>query len=126
MATTARKIKQLRYYAEPIYDDQGNITNALAKKNAGYFLKADYCNETTFSQFAPIEQLGIQTLPGTKFYINQSLDPIIIGGTGIYELDLRNTTAILTSLRFDQDSMTTIANLDNGFLIIDLVYTGGA
>lgn len=113
MAAETRKIKQLRYY----YDD--------CPKNAGYQKSAQYCNETSFSYFAPIEQLGIQTLPGTKFYLNQSLDPIIIGGTGMYELDLRNTTAILSSLRFDVESMETIKTLDNGYLIIDLVYTGG-
>lgn len=113
MAAETRKIKQLRYYA----DDH--------PKNAGYQRSAQFCNETSFSYFAPIEQLGIQTLPGTKFYLNQSLDPIIIGSTGIYELDLRNTTAILSSLRFDAKSMEKIKDLDNGFLIIDLVYTGG-
>ena len=112
MAAEARKIKQLRYYAD------GH------PKNSGYTLGAQYCNETSFSYFAPIEQLGIQTLPGVKFYLNQSLDPII-GATGIYELDLRNTTAILSSLRFDKESIDTIKNIDNGFLIIDLVYTGG-
>lgn len=113
MASEARKIKQLRYYFDG------------CPKNAGYTSMDQYCDETSFSYFAPIEQLGIQSLPGTKFYLNQSLDPIIIGGTGIYELDLRNTTAILSSLRFDKESMETIQNLDNGFLIIDLVYTGG-
>lgn len=114
MVSEARKIKQLRYYGE------GNAHNT-----EGFSQKAQYCNETSFSYFAPIEQLGIQTLPGTKFYLNQSLDPIVIGGTGIYEIDLRNTTAILSSLRFDPSSMDTIDNLDNGYLIIDMVYTGG-
>jgi hypothetical protein len=36
----------------------------------------------------PIVQLGIQSVPGTKFYLNGSNNPIIIGNTGIYELDL--------------------------------------
>jgi len=53
------------------------------------------------------------------------MDPIIIGGTGIFELDLRNTTAILSSLRFDKNSMINIAKNPNGFLIIDMVYSGG-
>ena len=42
----------------------------------------------------PIVQLGIQTLPGTKFYLNNSIEPIIVGYTGIYELDLDNQTEI--------------------------------
>ena len=32
-------------------------------------------------------KLGIQAPPGTKFYINSSASPIMIGRTGIYELD---------------------------------------
>lgn len=32
-------------------------------------------------------KLGIQAPPGTKFYINSSTSPIMIGRTGIYELD---------------------------------------
>lgn len=113
MAAEARKIKQLRYY-------QDNDPH-----NAGFATFSEYCDETSFIYFAPIEQLGIQALPGTKFYLNQSLDPIIIGGTGIYELDLRNTTAILSSLRFDPDSMKIIRDSEIGHLIIDMVYTGG-
>lgn len=113
MAQEAVKIKQFRYYNE------GNENNSPAVG------KAFYQNEVSFSYYAPIQQVGIQTLPGTKFYLNQSADPIIIGSTGIYELDLRNTTAILSSFRFDKNSMDIINNLKNGYLVIDLVYSGG-
>ena len=119
------KIKQLRYYNEPTvtYDNEGH--QVVITQNAPAVNYIFYCNEVSFAQFAPIQQLGIQTLPGTKFYLNQSIDPIIIGGTGIFELDLRNTTAILSSLRFDKNSMINIAKNPNGFLIIDMVYSGG-
>lgn len=108
------KIKQFRFY------EDGSAKNAPAV-NYNF-----YCNETSFTEYAPIQQLGIQTLPGTKFYLNQSTDPIIVGGTGIYEIDLRNTTAILGSIRFDQQSMITINQNPNGFLLMDFVYSGEA
>ena len=119
------KIKQLRYYNEPTvtYDNEGH--QVVITQNAPAVNYNFYCNEVSFAQFAQIQQLGIQTLPGTKFYLNQSIDPIIIGGTGIFELDLRNTTAILSSLRFDKNSMINIAKNPNGFLIIDMVYSVG-
>jgi hypothetical protein len=47
----------------------------------------------------PIVHLGIQTLPGTKVYLNSNMDaPVIIGATGIYELDLEGTTGLISSL----------------------------
>ena len=39
-------------------------------------------------------------------------------------LDLTNTTAILNSIRIDPDSMKTINDLPNGYLIVDIVYGG--
>jgi hypothetical protein len=37
-----------------------------------------------------ISQLGIQGRPGTSFYLNGSTLPIVLGETGIYEIDLQN------------------------------------
>jgi hypothetical protein len=33
-------------------------------------------------------------LPGTKFYLNESSEAVIVGQTGIYELDLGVNTKI--------------------------------
>jgi hypothetical protein len=60
-------------------------------------------------------------LPGTKFYLNNGLTPIIIGPTGIYELDLEGISQI-TDLRFDSNSLTAVENNDSAYLIIDIVY----
>ncbi len=79
-----------------------------------------------FADKTPIYQLGIQSLPGTKFYLNGGVDPIIIGSTGIYELDLHDK-ATISSLRFAADSVKTIQNgFDNNtsFLIVDIIYEG--
>lgn len=75
---------------------------------------------TAFEHRLPIEQLGIQALPGTKFYLNSSADPIIVGTTGIYELDLTNRSSI-SGLRFNASSLETIAASETP-LLVDIVY----
>ena len=126
MASEKMKIKQFRYYEDGNANNSKQPNNAPLVDDSGDYINYNfYCNEMSFAKFAPIYQLGIQTLPGTKFYLNQSIEPIIIGATGIYELDLRNTTANLSSLRFDKKSMLNIKNNPQGFLIIDMVYSGG-
>lgn len=75
----------------------------------------------------PIEKLGIQAIPGTKFYLNSSRKPVIIGSTGIYELDLPSKVSI-DALRFDKNSVDIIKNgsEEAGLgLLIDMVYTEG-
>ena len=79
-----------------------------------------------FANKTPIYQLGIQALPGTKFYLNGGIDPVIIGSTGIFELDLEQKSAI-GSLRFSAESMKrmiTDDNADNRYLIVDIIYEG--
>ena len=78
----------------------------------------------TTANCIPIIQLGIQSLPGTKFYLNNSYNPVIIGNTGIYELDL-NGLAEVTSLQFDQKTLQAIHNNSNAYLIIDIIYEDG-
>lgn len=107
----ASRIMQFRYYAE------GNANNQPAS-----FSWPNYCTQESFKPYSPINQLGIQTLPGIKIYINSSLTPIIIGANGIFELDVSNTSAIISGLRVDQADMEKIRDLENGYLIIDIVY----
>lgn len=71
-----------------------------------------------------IVQLGIQTLPGTKFYLNHSVAPTIVGYTGIYELQL-NADVSITALSFDGSSLSLIGNDSThpeGYLIVDAIY----
>ena len=112
MAAATVYMKQFRFYNDGNPNNQGLTTYSA------------YCNQINFTEYAPIVQLGIQSLPGTKFYLNAG-DAIVIGSTGIYELDLRNTSSILSALRFDEDSMKLINETEFGYLIVDLVYTGG-
>ena len=72
-------------------------------------------------KYVPILQLGIQSIPGTYFYLNGGLDPIIIGSTGIYELDLSGEIEI-SKLEFDYESLERINKMANGYLIVDIIY----
>lgn len=71
-----------------------------------------------------IEQLGIQAIPGTKFYLNNSPDPIIIGASGIYELDVTNK-ALIDAIRFNAQSIQNIKDSNDLSLLIDIVYREG-
>lgn len=107
----AKKMQQIRFGGVSGY------ANATA---------ADLISGAAFSTEAQggIEQLGIQAIPGTKFFLNNSPDPIIIGSTGIYELDLTNQLSI-TDLRFYADSINKItASKGVLSLLVDIIYRG--
>lgn len=84
----------------------------------------DLINGSIFNSYMPITQLGIQAPPGTKFFINNTETPIIIGFTGLYELDLTNGGNV-TSLKFEEDSIKRVEEHDNLMIIVDIAYTGG-
>lgn len=70
-----------------------------------------------------IKHLGIQSTPGTEFYINDLNTSIIIGQTGIFELDLTSYgSLVITSLSFAPGSIRDNNNGSNSFLIVDLKY----
>lgn len=73
------------------------------------------------SNYIPIIQLGIQALPGTRFYLNEIHEPIIIGETGIFELELKGVTEI-SKIQFDCVSLNRIAKKESAILIIDTIY----
>lgn len=123
----AKRVKQYRYYSE---SDTG-----LGKANQPITITGDdgsnipvsyvhYISGRVFGKAFPVLQLGIQALPGTKFYLNNAVDPIIIGLTGIYELDLEGQTEI-TAIQMDAASMTNIKDNYNASLIIDVIYEDG-
>ena len=85
-------------------------------------------NGTLFDlrQDNPAFQIGIQALPGTKFYLNNgrsSNSKIIIGSTGIYELNTENININIINLQFDGQSINDIDQNDNACLIVDIIYT---
>lgn len=109
----AKQIKQFRFY------------NQKSSKNyPSNITMANLASGSIFSSYMPVVQLGIQSLPGTKFYLNNSNDPIIIGQTGIYELTLEGLSEI-TALEIDRKSLTAINNNINAYLIVDILYEDG-
>lgn len=108
----AIKFKQFRYFGEN--SDQNNIS------------KIELISGSKFTQeIRTITQLGVRALPGTKFYINNNENPVIIGFLGIFELDLTDGGAI-TNLSFDQKSINSInENLHGGYIIVDILGEGG-
>lgn len=107
----AKQIKQYRYYGEGHTNNQP--PNKIALRNL--------VSGSIFAQYMPITQLGIQALPGLKFYLNNSTDPIVIGQTGIYELNLEGLAEI-NALSFDAQSIEAIIQNGNAYLIVDTIY----
>lgn len=103
-----KTIGQLRYYGDKKAE---NYPSTLSQ----YTL-----TQNVFELLSPVTRLGIQTLPGTKVYINENPNPIIIGQTGIYELDIESSGSIF-SLVIDRKSLNTIQNSPSAYLIIDYI-----
>lgn len=118
----AKAIKQFRYFGDNAVKNQpkGAISNDFVSGNI-------FSGGTSLDSksYYPIIQLGIQALPGTKFYLNDSIEPIIIGARGLFELDL-DGVAEITQLSFDPSSINLIKTIDNAYVIIDIVYDDGA
>lgn len=113
----AKQIKQFRYYSDK---NENNQPPSLTAN--------ELANGTAFKDIVAITQLGIQTLPGIRFYLNNSRasdsgnnECVIIGSTGIYELDLDGISEI-TQLNFASEQLeNNIANNPNAYLIIDMI-----
>ncbi len=107
-----KKIKQFRFFGvDSSKNEPANIDyNKL------------YTGEI-FNDYTPIVKLGIQSLPGTTFYLNDKIkqNPIIIGYTGLYELDLEGIAEI-NALNFEISSLNNITNTEGACLIIDVIY----
>ena len=110
-----KQIKQFRYYSSNDARNYPSDAISFSILVAG----------NLFNNHGIITHLGIQGMPGTKFYLNNSDYAIEIGATGIYELDLDNQ-GYIHEIRFDRASLNQYDDDDNtDRLIIDIVYEGG-
>ena len=91
-----RKVYQFRYYDE---GSDKNYHPGMKEINAENLKSGE-----AFEEYMPVRQLGIQSIPGTKFYLNDSFYPIVIGSTGIYEIEL-NSLVEIKRLSFDFESI---------------------
>jgi hypothetical protein len=87
----------------------------------------NYWKNNLLSNYASVSHLGIQGEPGVEFYLNHGDDPITIGPSGIYELDLEGL-GYITALKFDYSILIEKYNNEdiNPYhrLIVDIVYEG--
>ena len=128
-----RNVTQLRYFGDSNFylnNGDNNIIfyNQIDSNQPSTLTANDLSSGDAFANYINgkgIIQLGIQALPGTKFNLNANLDPIIIGTSGMYELDLTNSSATITTLTFDKHSLDQINKNPDGYLIVDIVYQEG-
>lgn len=108
-------IKQFRYYGasstENYPEDVMTATNLT--------------NGNIFDGYGSITHLGIQGRPGTRFFLNESPQyPIVLGDTGIYELNLEGHGQIYY-ISFDGHTLGDYdAPSSTDRLLIDIVYEG--
>lgn len=107
-----KKIYQYRFYGDSDKNYPSDLTSAL-------LLSGDIFSQTGKSS---ITHLGIQASPGTTFFLNRCDNPIQVGKTGIYEIDVSGY-GFITSIIFAQSTLD-ITNEDNG-IIMDIIYEGG-
>lgn len=107
----AKQIKQFRFYSD---EDERNYPEIITTST-------NLASGEVFAKYMPVSQLSIQALPGTKFYLNNSNSPIIIGYTGIYELSVNNLAEI-TSLKFDYESIMRLNTNKETVLLVDIIY----
>ena len=105
----AKKAVQVRFFGV------SNKNNYFTESKEGW---TGLINGKAFKY--PIVQLGVQALPGTRLLINNSSTPIIIGATGIYELDIDGLSSI-SSLKFQRSQLENMP--DSSSIIIDYVYS---
>ena len=115
-----KKIMQFRYY-----QDNDNFNNPATLTGD------DLASGDLFNIYGSVSSLGIQGPPGLKFYLNNGDAPLVIGGTGIYQLDMGNVNRI-TSIKFpglattNGDAAQKALFNESRKLIIDIIYGGGA
>ena len=109
----------LQYIKQIVY-----CNNNSTKNSPRNLVDTQLTSGTIFSNYLPISQLGVQAPPGTKFYINGNDNPVIVGFTGLFEVDLTSGGTI-TTLTFDENSIKRIKENDSNILIVDMAYLGG-
>ena len=100
-----KKIMQFRYYGTK------NKNNFPANIKAG-----DFSTEDFFKDYYPIHYIKIQGPTNSiKFWINFNSNSVMLGPSGVYELDLQNFSTI-------EDLKFSIPSNISEPLIIDLIY----
>lgn len=128
-----KRIMQFRYRGTQTEVDTGSY---IADHNENYPTIWNYRDKlilgNIFQDYGYVSQFGIQGPVGLRFYLNNSIHPIMIGDTGIYELDLEGIGR-LTSIRFNKEDLDKFYPKEDEIqfdgnradrLLIDIVYEG--
>ena len=115
MATSDLKVTQFRYYD---FQHQKNIPSSGDNE--------DIWGDNLLKKYTGVIKIGIQTLPGVEFSLSDSIDnnKIIIDHTGVFELDLSKTNAVISHLYFTPESIIRINEVENANIIVDILYSG--
>ena len=101
------KFKQIKLNSENIEDNQ--------TVNLKYF-----DNE----KIKKITQLGIQGYPGMTFGFNENSASILLGSTGLLDLDLNSIPLDVSFIYFSQETLSIIKNTPSLYILIDIIYEG--
>ena len=130
-----KRIMQFRYRGTQTEVDTGAY---IADHIENYPTISNYRDKllfgNIFQNYGQVSQFGVQGPVGLRFYLNNSPYAIMIGETGIYELDLEGVGRI-TSIKFNKDDLDKfypnnleIDTKNDGQradrLLIDIVYEG--
>lgn len=126
-------VRQFRFYNLNSEENcNGGMTETSNSENSNNEEQIEVTYQTLvngklfgLSDANPACQIGIQALPGTRFYLNSGRpgnNAIVIGQTGIYELNTENIGINITNLQFDGASIMAIHNARNIPLIVDIIY----
>lgn len=108
-----KKIYQYRYYGA------GSAKNCPEELAPTDLISGDFLDMTK----TPIIQLGIQSFPGAQIYLNGGSDPIILGASGIYELEL-SAVAEVSAIRLSKETVDILDGSPSAYLLIDIMYEG--
>ena len=122
-----KKVKQFRFFGDAnsafnTFTNDGVLSQLDSNEPATLTSNQLISGDRIFGDYYPIIQLGIQGIPGSKFYLNGNLDPVFLGASGIFELDLTNSSTTITALSFDRETIQLVNSNPDGYLIIDIVY----
>lgn len=127
----SRSFAQFRYYSENnenVADTSEFVSNITLEG-----LKLDDGDKSIVGKLvendsgAKIYRLGIQSLPGCKFYLNKggTDTAIYVGNTGIFELNFEGSGQTINNIRFDENWLDRVfgnSPIPGAYLIVDVAY----
>lgn len=122
----SRGFRQFRYYGENSGNIPGTdypVSNIDIESLIAVTGSNSICGRING---ANIMHLGIQSLPGCKFFLNGKAYATYIGNSGIFELDFEGTGQAISSICFDETWIRNIfsnaANSQTPYIIVDIAY----